>query len=243
MKKIFVILIISPFFWTISARAQTLSLIEKPKCIALTFDACMTNGMLKTVKANNEKSLFNSGIIAYLQKEKVPATIFITGLWAEEYPNAVKQISADPLFEIGNHSYSHRAFTNDCYSLPTIPDSDKQADILKAQEIITRLTGMKPKLFRFPGGCYSPADQVLVKNMGLKVVGWTFPSGDAFNDNTDAIVENVLHKARSGAIVVFHLSGDRYAPKTLDAVLRIIPALKKQGYEFVTVSKLQGRLL
>jgi peptidoglycan/xylan/chitin deacetylase (PgdA/CDA1 family) len=84
---------------------------------------------------------------------------------------------------------------------------------------------------------------MLLKNIGLKIVGWTFPSGDAFNSNTDAIIENVLKRARPGAVIVFHLSGSRYAPKTLDAILRIIPALKKQGYEFVTVSKLQGRSL
>ncbi len=238
MKKYFILLLLTLVYPTFSVPAQSLSKIGKPKIIAITFDACMTNGMLKKLEAGAEKDLFNSGIISFLRQEKIPATIFISGLWAEKYPEAVKEIGSDPLFEIGNHSYSHRAFTADCYALPTIPDKDKQADILKTQEIITHLTGKKPGLFRFPGGCNNQEDQNLIKKLGLKVVGWTFPSGDAFNSNTDAIVENVLHQARPGAIVVFHLDGGRYAPKTLEAIRSIIPALRKQGYQFVTVSGL-----
>lgn len=241
MKKYFILLLFTLIYPSFSVMAQSLPKIYKPKIIAFTFDACMTNGMLKKLETGTEKALFNSGILTYLHQEKIPATIFITGLWAEKYPEAVKEIGSDPLFEIGNHSYSHRAFTADCYSLPTIADKDKQDDILKTQEIIGRLTGKKPGLFRFPGGCNSPMDQNLVKKLGLKVVGWTFPSGDAFNSNTVAIVENVLRQAKSGAIVVFHLDGGRYAPKTLDAIRSIIPALKKQGYEFVKVSKIQSR--
>jgi peptidoglycan/xylan/chitin deacetylase (PgdA/CDA1 family) len=241
MKKYFIILLFTLVYPTTRVQTQSLPKVEKPKIIAFTFDACMTSGMLKKLESGTEKSMFNNGIIAYLHEEKIPATIFITGMWAEKYPEAVREIGSDPLFEIGNHSYSHKAFTADCYSLPIILDKDKQADILKTQEIIFRLTGKKPGLFRFPGGCNSPEDQNMVQKIGLKVVGWTFPSGDAFNGNTEAIIENVLHNARSGAIVVFHLSGGRYAPKTLDAIRRIIPALKKQGYEFVTVSKIMGR--
>jgi peptidoglycan/xylan/chitin deacetylase (PgdA/CDA1 family) len=238
MKKSFILLLISLFLGTVSVRAQTLQRVEKQKKIALTFDACMTNGMLKKLETGTEKPMFDSGIIAYLQLEKVPATIFISGLWAEKYPEAVKDINADPLFEIGNHSYSHRAFTAECFSLPTIPESEKALDIQKTQKIIFGLTGKNPKLFRFPGGCYNQADQALVQNLGLKIVGWTFPSGDAFNSNTEAIIENVLRQARPGAIVVFHLMGDRHAPKTLEAIKSIIPALKKRGYEFVMVPQL-----
>lgn len=238
MKKINILALILTIFQTLSVGAPPLSHPETSKKIALTFDACMTGGMLKRVEAGTDKPLFNEAIVAYLHQGKVPATIFITGLWAKQYPEAVKVIATDPLFEIGNHSYSHRGFVENCFSLPSLPDNEKEADLLQSQEIITRLSGKKPKLFRFPGGCFHPADLTLVKDMGLRVVGWTFASGDAFNSNTEAIVQNVLGKAKAGAIIVFHLSGGRYAPKTAEALKAIVPELKKRGYEFVTVSAL-----
>ena len=238
LKGFFTFLFLAVVGLTGPIDAQPLHGIKANKKIALTFDACMTTGMLKRVNSGKDKDLFNRAIIVYLRLEKVPATFFITGLWAEKYPELVKEIACDSLFEIGNHSYSHRAFTEDCYSLPVLPVGEKESDIFKTQEILTKLTGKTPQLFRFPGGCYNPTDLNLTKKMGLRIVGWTFASGDAFNPNTEAIVQNVLHNARTGAIVVFHLSGGRYAPKTEEVIKRIIPELKKQGYEFRTVSNL-----
>ena len=236
MKKIFAFVILSSCYWITLVHGQTLSHGEASKKIALTFDACMTNGMLKKVENGSGKALFNEAIIEYLHQEKIPATIFITGIWAEKYPDAVKEIARDTLFEIGNHSYSHRGFVQNCYSLSALSENEKQTDLQKSQEILTKLTGRKPKFFRFPGGCFNPADLTLVKNWGLQTVGWTFPSGDAFNSNTDAIVRNVLQKAKPGAIVVFHLSGGRYAPKTAEVIKSIVPELRKRGFKFVKVS-------
>lgn len=240
MKKIITLLLLSLFYGAGSLRAQALPRAATPKKIALTFDACMTNGMLKRIETGSDKTLYNAAIIEYLHLEKTPATIFITGLWAEKYQDAVKEIAKDPLFEIGNHSYSHRGFVENCYSLPVLPDNGKQEDILKTQDLLLKLTGRKPKLFRFPGGCFNTTDLTLVEKLGLKTVGWTFASGDAFNNNTDAIIQNVLQRAKPGAIVVFHLLGGRYAPKTAEVIKSVVPELRKRGFEFVTVSDLQN---
>ena len=238
MKRILSILLFSVFCLSQANAKQPFPPVEGQKKMALTFDACMTTGMLKRVESGSDPALYNAAIVDFLRSEKIAATFFISGLWADKYPNVVIELAAEPLFEIGNHSYSHRGFVDNCYSLPNLPENEKESDIRKSQEILLRLTGKKPTLFRFPGGCFSPADQALVKYNGLTVVGWSFASGDAFNSNTSAIVENVLEKAKSGAIVVFHLSGGRYAPKSAEVLKIIVPELKKRGFEFVTVSAL-----
>jgi len=230
MKKIIIVL---PFLLL-----SSLPLATRAQTVALTFDADMTSGMLKRLESGSDKSFYNAEILYVLKREKVPATIFLSGLWAEKYPQAVKDMADDSLFEIGNHSYSHRGFTKNCYSLPSLPDQQKRADLIKAQKVITKLSGRTPTLFRFPGGCYSTNDAKLVDSFNLEVIGWTLASGDAFNNNTQAIVKNVLQKATDGSIIVFHLSGGRYAPKTADALKIIILELKKRGYKFVTVSNL-----
>ncbi len=238
MKKILVIVIFLLLNQTFSVGAPPVTPNEKSKKIALTFDACMTSGMLKRIASGADQQLYNAAIVEFLKQEKIQATIFITGLWAEKYPDIVRELAANPLFEIGNHSFSHRAFADSCYSLPALPQNEKVKDLEKSQDILTRLSGKTPSLFRFPGGCASAADQLLVRNKGLRVIRWSFASGDAFNSNTEAIVQNVLSRARPGSIVVFHISGGRYAPKSAEALKNIVPELRKRGFEFVKVSAL-----
>ncbi|MEK7720568.1 MAG: polysaccharide deacetylase family protein [Bacteroidota bacterium] len=238
MKKNLVIVILLLLSRTFSVGTPPVTPNERSKKIAMTFDACMTAGMLKRIASGKDQPLYNAAIVAFLKQEKIQATIFVTGLWAEKYPEAVRELAADPLFEIGNHSFSHRAFADSCYSLPPLPQNEKERELRMSQEILTRLTGKTPALFRFPGGCANAADQLLVRKMGLRVVKWSFASGDAFNSKTEAIVQNVLNLARAGSIVVFHLSGGRYAPKSAEALKIIVPELRKRGFEFVKVSAL-----
>lgn len=211
------------------------------KKVAFTFDADMTPSMMQNLKNGTTKSLYNKKVIDILIKEKIKATIFVTGIWVRAYPNETKEISDNPLFEIENHSYSHFAFTPDCYKLSYISNNKDSEEIENAQKLIKETTGITPKYFRFPGGCSDQEDVKIVKKNNLKIIGWDVASGDAFNSDTNQIIKNVELNVKNGSIVVFHLNGDIYAPKTNDALLKIIPYLKKQGYEFVKISELLAK--
>lgn len=206
--------------------------------VALTFDADMTSAMQKFLKLGMVKSWYNQAIKQTLDKEGAHATIFFTGLWVETYPKEAKDLSLDPLIEIGNHSYSHPAFTNNCYRLPFIEDSKDISEITLAQEAIKKATGITPKYFRFPGGCFDQNDLKTVNDLGLKVIHWDIAAGDGFNKNPDSIVQKVESKVQNGSIIVFHLQGGPFAPKTNEALVKIIPYLKKSGYQLVTISEL-----
>lgn len=88
MKKILVIVILLLTSRTFAVGASPAISNEKSKKIALTFDACMTTGMLKRIASGKDQPLYNAAIVAFLQQEKIQATIFVTGLWAEKYPEA-----------------------------------------------------------------------------------------------------------------------------------------------------------
>ena len=203
------------------------------KKIALTFDADLTESML-----NKSASLYNYEIENILRKNNIKATIFITGLWAEYYEKQLKELANDTLFEIGNHSYSHKSFTHDCFNLKKLGDKHKKEDVLKAQEIIKRITGKYPLLFRFPGGCYSVQDVELVNELGLNIIQWDVISGDAIWKNPDKIIRNVLNKIQNGSIVIMHFTGNKKTPATAESLQKIIDELKKRGFEFVKVSEL-----
>ena len=210
---------------------------EKP-LVALTFDADMTYQMLDMLNGGKIPSLFNSAIMNTLHKEHVKATVFLTGLWVKAYPVESKALARDPLIELGNHSYSHPAFTDNCYQLPSIPDSEAADQVDKAQVTIQNVTGIIPKYFRFPGGCFDKTDLETVLRLGLKVVHWDVVAEDVFNYDTASIIYNVLSKTQNGSIIVMHFHGGPFAPKTNDALVKIIPELKRRGFTFVTVTEL-----
>jgi len=70
-----------------------------------------------------------------------------------------------------------------------------------------------------------------VRQVGLTVDVPDVVAGDSFSSNAEAIVQQVLRKAKNGATVIFHLGGPN-APATLDALTKVVPALRKKGYAF-----------
>jgi peptidoglycan/xylan/chitin deacetylase (PgdA/CDA1 family) len=202
-----------------------------PKALYLTFDADMTPGMLKRQQSGAVASWYDPAILGFLRDSRVPAVIFVTGLFAEANPALVAGLARDPLFVVGVHGYGHAAFTRSCYGLPVLrTDVEKRADIARARDAIARLTGKPPRLFRYPGLCRDRHDDELVREAGLAVDTPTIISGDPFNPDADAIVRQVLKRAAPGGTVLFHLGGPN-APSTLDALRKLVPELRKRGYE------------
>lgn len=211
------------------------------RLIALTFDADMTYGMLARLRSGAVATSYDEAIVDVLRATKTPATIFVTGLWAQTYAGVVRELARDPQFEIENHSVDHAAFQEDCFGLPSVEsDGEKATEIAQAAATITDLTGVPPRYFRFPGGCHNADDVRLVRSLGETAVGWDVNSADAFSDDPHVVAREVLDNARAGSIVVLHLNGAPNAPATAAALRRIIPELRRRGYRFVTLRTLLG---
>ncbi|MFI2779429.1 polysaccharide deacetylase family protein [Streptomyces sp. ALB3] len=206
------------------------------KVVALTFDADMTAD--QGPRAAGGERFDNPGLIASLRRLEVPSTVFMTGRWAQEYPDQARSIGTDPLFEIANHSFSHYAFSSPCYGLPTVAEGDMRADVERAFTAI-RGTGARHVVpyFRFPGGCYDDVALKALAPAGVTAVQWDVVSGDAFATDAEAVAEQVLAGVRPGSLVVMHCTRSA-APVTDDAVRRIVPELRERGYRFVKVSEL-----
>ncbi|MFJ8794751.1 polysaccharide deacetylase family protein [Streptomyces sp. NPDC102462] len=206
------------------------------KTVALTFDADMTADQGKRAAAGEHFD--NPDLIATLRDLKVPSTVFMTGRWAEQYPAEARSIGSDPLFEVANHSYSHYAFTADCYGLPTVSADRMRADVEQAYASLRKAGVPHPMpYFRFPGGCYDQQSLRALSGLGVTAVQWDVVSGDAFATDADAVVKQVLDGVRPGSVVVMHCTRSA-APTTERVVRTIVPELRKQGFQFVKVSTL-----
>nr|WP_244283133.1 polysaccharide deacetylase family protein [Streptomyces flavidovirens] len=208
----------------------------RTKTVALTFDADMTAD--QGPRAARGEHFDNPALIASLRRLKVPATVFMTGRWAEEYPDQARSIGRDPLFEIANHSYSHHAFKSPCYGLPTVEGQQMRTDVERAFAAF-RKAGARNIVpyFRFPGGCYDDEALRALAPAKVTAVQWDVVSGDAFARDGDAVAEQVLAGVRPGSLVVMHCTRSA-APVTEQAILRIVPELRERGYRFVKVSDL-----
>ncbi|WP_019063345.1 polysaccharide deacetylase family protein [Streptomyces prunicolor] len=208
------------------------------KTVALTFDADMTAD--EGPRAAKGEHFDNPQLISTLRTLKVPATVFMTGRWADEYPAEARAIGRDPQFEIANHSYSHYAFTGDCYGLPTVSPDRMKADVERAYTAFKK-AGVPNAMpyFRFPGGCYDRQALKTLSAVGVTAVQWDVVSGDAFATDSDAVAQQVLEGVKPGSVVVMHCTRSA-APATEKAVRMIVPELRKKGYRFVKVSELIG---
>ncbi|GLX21231.1 MULTISPECIES: polysaccharide deacetylase family protein [Streptomyces] len=209
------------------------------KTVALTFDADMTSD--QGPRAASGERFDNPGLIDTLRRLKVPSTVFMTGRWAEEYPDQAKSIGTDPNFEIANHSYSHHAFKSPCYGLPALDEEAARADVERAFAAFRKAGAVNTvPYFRFPGGCYD--DQALKALAPAKVtaVQWDVVSGDAFAKDPDAVAEQVLAGVKPGSVVVMHCTRSA-APVTEQAIQKVVPELRKRGFRFVKVSELMGK--
>ncbi|MFE5870826.1 polysaccharide deacetylase family protein [Streptomyces roseifaciens] len=206
------------------------------KRVALTFDADMTADQDK--RAARGEPFDNPQLITTLRRLKAPATVFMTGKWAEQYPDQARSIGSDPLFEVADHSYSHHAFSTPCYGLPAVARGTARQDVERAFAAF-RKAGVERIVpyFRFPGGCYDEAVLREIAPAKVTAVQWDVVSGDAFAKKAGPVADQVLAQVKPGSVVVMHCTRSA-APATEEAIRRIVPELRARGYELVRVSDL-----
>ncbi|MBR6551658.1 MAG: hypothetical protein IKT89_02340, partial [Clostridia bacterium] len=76
-----------------------------------------------------------------------------------------------------------------------------------------------------------------LKKLDVVFISWTFSTYDWQGKSADYIYERLMKKASDGDIILLHDT----KKETVEAVLRAIPELQKQGYEFVRVDELLAR--
>jgi peptidoglycan-N-acetylglucosamine deacetylase len=201
----------------------TADVIARPEAgrrVALTFDACSTL----------DRSFYDDRITRVLLKTRTPATLFISGRWAETHLRQMRVLAEIPLFEIGNHSYIHPHMTE-------VPQERQREELLWTQQILLSLTGRLPRFFRPPYGEVDAQLAQVAAQSGLRTVEYDFPSGDPDRRFTrERLVGWVLAKARPGSIVVMHMN--RHGWHTAEALPEIIAGLRAKGFVLSKVSEL-----
>lgn len=182
---------------------------EKPS-IAITFD-------------DGPSSRYTGRLLDGLKERNVKASFFLIGENAEENPVLVERIYKEGHL-IGNHTYSHVQMTH-------LSEEAAVREIEKTDQVISAITGEHVAYMRPPFGAWQRELEVRLE---VLPVLWSVDPLDWTTENVDEIVSKVVTEVEEGDIILLH---DCYA-SSVEAALRIVDILQKEGYEFVTVDRL-----
>ncbi|MGI6647610.1 MAG: LysM peptidoglycan-binding domain-containing protein [Bacillota bacterium] len=180
--------------------------------IAFTFDA--------TYGDNQTEALLN-----ILRQNGIRATWFISGIWAQNYPDLLRAIN-NAGHEIGNHAQTHAHMTE-------LTAAEMRQQITEAEQAINAVTGSSAKLFRPPFGEYNQTLLNVASELGYSTIMWTVDSLDWQNPGPEAVTRRVLDNLKNGAIILMHNA----APDTPQALPGLIEEITRRGYQFGTVSE------
>lgn len=179
---------------------------EQPK-IAITFD-------------DGPSGACTGKLLDGLKERNVKATFFLIGECARENPGIVKRIYEEG-HVIGNHTYHHVDITR-------LSDEEAAYEINETDKAVYSITGEHIRYVRPPFGAWQ---KDLELEMEVLPVMWTVDPLDWTTENVDEIVNKVVTEAKEGDIILLHDCYD----SSVNAALRIVDILTKEGYEFVTV--------
>ena len=191
------------------------------KTVALTFD-------------DGPDPRWTPQVLDVLAREHVPATFFDVGSRVASHPGLVRRELRDG-HEVGSHTFTHAA-------LSSIAGWRENLELSMTQLALAGASGRTGVLLRPPYS--SSPDAVTARDLqtisqathdGYLVVLADRDSEDWARPGWLRIVANALPSGDEGAVVMFHDGGGNRA-QTVQALPRLIEALKARGYHFTTVT-------
>jgi peptidoglycan/xylan/chitin deacetylase (PgdA/CDA1 family) len=197
------------------------------KVVALTLDAC-GSARGKGVDAR---------LMDFLEKERIPATLFINARWIDANPALFQRLAANPLFEIANHGLRHKPASVSGRSIYGIEGTKDAGELVEEIELNARkieaITGQRPKLYRSGTAYYDELAIEVAAELRHEVAGFSV-LGDAGATYTAAQVRSALLRATPGDVILCHMNHPESA--TGAGIIAAVPELKRRGFSFVRMS-------
>jgi peptidoglycan/xylan/chitin deacetylase (PgdA/CDA1 family) len=151
------------------------------------------------------------------------ATFFVKGTRAEEQPEMIREMIRRG-HTVANHSWSHPSGTFWC-----LPPDRIAEQIERCNDVLQKITGTTPLLFRAPVGTKNPGVHPALRRLGMTLVGWSSRAFDTRTNDPEVVVKRIMPDITPGAIILLH-QGRRTSVQMLD---RVIEEAQRLGYRFV----------
>ena len=151
------------------------------------------------------------------------ATFFVKGIRAEARPEMIREMIRRG-HTVANHSWSHPSGTFWC-----LPPGRIAEQITRCNDVLQKITGTTPLLFRAPVGTKNPGVHPALRRLGMTLVGWSARAFDTRTNDPEVVVKRIMPEITPGAIILLH-QGRRASLPMLD---RVIEEAHRRGYRFV----------
>lgn len=194
---------------------------QAKKVVYLTFD-------------DGPSSKITDEVLDILKKNNIKATFFLVGNKINTYPDCVKRIHNEG-HSIGLHTYTHN------YKKIYQNKQNFLNEMKACSDEIYKVTGLKSKIIRFPGGSYKHLDDKFLSelhNEGYKVFDWNVELKDGINYRIPP--ETLFKEATRGTDkldnIFMLMHSDSVNKNTCLALPNIIKYYKDKGYEFKAIT-------
>ena len=209
-----------PTQWGMSLPGIMTTFDPSGRQLALTFDAC--------------DRACDDALLNTLERNGVPALLFVCSKWIDANPGRTEQLAANPLFAIGNHGTRHVPLSvtgRSAYGIAGTKSPTEAVDeVWTNQTRLTALTGKPPIYYRTGTAHYDEVAVQIVHDLGLTPVGFSV-NADNGATSPAAAVGAAITRAAPGSIVLAHMNHP--GSGTAAGVSAAIPALLGAGWQFV----------
>jgi peptidoglycan/xylan/chitin deacetylase (PgdA/CDA1 family) len=165
-------------------------------------------------------------VIERLERAACRASFFCIGRRAEAYPELVAELVRRG-HQVENHSYSHP------HAFAFYPPGALRREIHRAQQLLTRLAGDRPRFFRAPAGFRSLLLERELAAAGLHLASWTRRGFDTMSREPRQVVRRLTRRLAAGDVLLLHdgsAAQDRMGvPVVLEALPRLLDELAARG--------------
>ncbi len=201
------------------------SVVKGDACLPYTIKAVDIDPNQKMVALTYDDGpgIYTEDIVNCLKANQAKATFFVLGCNVDAHKKAL--VAADEIgCEIGNHTYGH-------LMLSRLSEESIRKEITQTDKKIENAIGKKATIMRPPGGDYN---NMVAKTVGKPIIMWSIDTRDWEHRNSSRVYSSVMNNVKDGDIILMH----DIHKATRDASMTLIPRLRREGYQLVTVSEL-----
>ena len=161
-------------------------------------------------------------IVRVLAKNDSRATFFVVGNRVERYADTMKNA-----FQKGNQIATH---TFDHGDLSKMKKKQIRRELKRSFRVMKKINGENPTMLRPP---YGNVNDKMRQTIQIPMIYWSVDTEDWASRNRDKVLSR-CKSIKDGDIVLMH---DLY-PSTAAAVEKLVPKLRRKGFQLVTVEEL-----
>jgi peptidoglycan/xylan/chitin deacetylase (PgdA/CDA1 family) len=189
--------------------------------VALTLDAC---------GGQTDRRILDA-----LVENRIPATIFVTGIWLKHNADAFAVLRTHPeLFEIEDHGERHVPAVDMPATIYGIKAAGSPAavttEVEKGAEELQAAGGAAPHWFRGATAKYDEPAIALIGKLGYHVAGYSL-NADGGSLLGAAVTEKRVAKAKDGDVIIAHINQPTHAAGA--GLVKGLLELKARGVTFV----------